>query len=1653
MTIATISRWFLARTRRALWAAVPIVVGAVGLPAQAQAQTADIVVNHADAPDPGPAGGTFTYTIRLDNNGPNNATNVRLTDTLPSGSTFISATPSAGACAAPASGVVNCTIGNIPFTQPTTTSQTVILKIKLPAAGVYTNTLSATSDTSDPNPGNNSNNAESTTAVSASDLQLTASAPATITAGQNFSYTLITKNLGPDPVPSGGTLTIAFTVPTGLSVTAVPSGSGWSCAPTGGYPLSGGANISCTQPGPLAVGASAPALTVPAVTNTNGTVTATFAVSSTMPDGDLSNNTVTSSVDSAYGSDVAVSFSTPPAGTTFAQGSNVSYTLVPRYNGGLLPGSTGDQTITVTDTLGAGLSFVSASGGTFWSCGASGQVVTCTHVGTYSGGKFTNLPSIGIVATATGLGTLGNSATIAIPETDPVPGNNTASLNVTSSNAADLRMNKSASLSPIVAGQTFSYSLSVTNLGPLATGATQTITVTDDIPAGLTVTSKPTGTGWNCTPATGYPATGPVTIACTRTGTLTSSATSPTITIPVQATASGTTIVNTACTALSGAGPVDSANGNDCASASVNSTAAQADLVVDSKTASPGTVNAGDNLTYVIAVHNAGPDAATNATVTDTLASLVGTGSLQSATPSQGSCSPGGVTNATTVNLSCSLGTLAANAGATVTVVVRPTTAGTASRGNTASINSPDVGDPDRSNNSASVTSTVSALVDVQVTKTATPSPVRAGTDLIYVATVRNNGPSTATTVALADTLPTNAAFVSLGAVTGGGSCPTPPPAGAAGGTLNCSWPSITAGTQYSVTYRVRPLNSATGGNVVNSATVTTTTQELNLGNNSTSTTTPVTAAQLDILVNKFDSVDPVLLGQNTVYTIQIDNAGPSLGTSVQLVDVFPAPSPSPARSAIFSYEGGLTVDNGGSCVEPAVGSTSGTLTCSFPSLAAGQRATVTYAMKAQSLTVLGALTGTTYNQATVSVAEPETLLTNNRVVHDTTARRFSEDADLALGKTTVATTVAPGGTIDYLLTVTNNGPAASTSAQVIDTLPAGTSFVSASGCTEATGTVTCLVGTLANGASKTFNLRLKLGDVYAGANPLVNGASVDSPGDTNPLNNTASASTPVAGSNLYNADLSVMTTTTATTVAPGGTIDYTLTVSNAGPAASDGATVGDTLPAGTSFVSGAGCAQSLAAVNCAVGPLAVNASKTFNIRLKLDDVYAGANPLVNTATLNAPGDPVIGNNTSPPVSTPVAGPNRYNADLSLSKTTPATTVAPGGSIDYDLKVINNGPDASDAATLADPLPPGTTLVTADGGCISVLGSVRCAIGPLAASAEKTFHLRLKLDDVYAGAQPLVNTATVNAPGDPVAGNNEGSASTPVAGSNRYNADLRLSKTADVGSVVPGGSIGYVLSVRNDGPDASDGASISDPLPAGTTLLSADGGCTQASGTVRCTIGPLAPLAEKSFNLRLRLAAGYSGANPLVNAATVEAPGDPDLGNNGASVSISVDAVPPPVRRADLGLSKTTQAASATPGGRIVYLLTARNAGPDASDGAFVLDPLPEGTTFVSGAGCTLEGRTVRCAIGPLANGAGRAFDLQLGVSAGYPIGQPLLNRATLQAPGDPNPANDSAEASTPVVAPAPVGIPAMSRWTLLLLLVLLGGLAWQQQARIRRAR
>jgi len=1102
-----------------------MALGALVFATGAWAQSADMVLSSQIVnPDPVPAGGTATITIRVDNNGPGAASNVSLTDTLPPGSTFVSMTASDGGTC---NGAVpyHCDWASVPFQA----FRTVTLKVTLPAAGVWPNAATVSAATPD---GNNNNNTltRNITAVAAADLRITATstAGAGAVAGTPYNYTLHVDNAGPNALPAGQAPTVTFNVPAGATITGVPTGTGWSCTPAGGYPRSNppapGATITCTRtPGndTLANGAAFPDISVPAVGNLNGTVTASFGVGSSYPDGDLANNTALVNVPFTSGTDMTISKLASPSGTV-ATGAAVAYTLRARQLGGTAPSN-----IVVTDTLPAGLTYVSHSAPAPWACTWAAPQLSCTYGGTYNGGPYTDLPDITLNTTVNGTGGIQNTASVALPagQTDPVPGNNSSSVTVTGSNEADLRLTKAASISPVVPGQDYNWNITVRNLGPLAVAPGQFIDVTENIPAGLTVRAAPSSAGWSCTPPPGgYPANGPLNLSCRYTvpaGGLAANANAPNLAIPVVQPAAGS-ISNRACVALSGPGRVDGNAGNDCQTVGNASTATSADLSI-TKTASPNPVVVGQNLTYVLTVNNAGPDAATDVHVRDALANLLNPGGLVSAavTTGSGTCNPAGPANGD-VTVDCTIPTLASGATAVVTIVVKPGNTGSTdlTRTNSATVHSNDVGDPNRGNNTSNTTSTtVQPRVDMTVTKSVTPNPVHVGEPLVYVVTARNNGPSTATNVKITDVLPANTAMLGTATATNGGSC-TAPADGATSGTVECTWASVPPNTQYTATFRLRPLAAALNTTIHNVVNVTTDSTETNTNNNSGSADATVIAADLDILVHKTDSVDPVVLGGDTMYTITVTNVGPSYGTNLVVTDTFPQGSP----TARFSWQGSLTASIAGTAVPnastycttvPAIGDTSGTLTCSFPTIAPGaaNQIVLTYMMRAESIVTAGAYSGTQSNHVEVKVDETERETSNNATNEDTTTRRVDIATDLALAKAIDKPQMHAGDTATYTLTVTNNGPLASNGAQVMDPLPAGLSFVSSpDGCVAAGSNVSCAVGALAVNATKTFHVLVQLANPYTGNSPIINTATLDAPGDTNPGNNTGTARTEVPG-------------------------------------------------------------------------------------------------------------------------------------------------------------------------------------------------------------------------------------------------------------------------------------------------------------------------------------------------------------------------------------------------------------------------------------------------------------------------------------------------------------------------------------------------------------
>jgi len=260
--------------------------------------------------------------------------------------------------------------------------------------------------------------------------------------------------------------------------------------------------------------------------------------------------------------------------------------------------------------------------------------------------------------------------------------------------------------------------------------------------------------------------------------------------------------------------------------------------------------------------------------------------------------------------------------------------------------------------------------------------------------------------------------------------------------------------------------------------------------------------------------------------------------------------------------------------------------------------------------------------------------------------------ADLALTSQTSATQIVAGGSFTYTVQLTNSGPDDAEDVVFTDLAPAGVTFSSCSStvgtCTASAGGASLNLATLPNGQTVTITIQATLSATVADGTNLVNTPSVtSSTADPNTGNNSGSAGS--ATITVQNkSDLLVTTTSSLDVVNFGGTLTYTVTVTNQGPFQASAVTLVDAVPAQAIFLSmnsgGASCTAPAPAmggtVTCSFGNMASGASATvsFTVRVSIPPVPAS---ITNTAVVSSPNFDPNPTNNSASVKTVVFGNKR----------------------------------------------------------------------------------------------------------------------------------------------------------------------------------------------------------------------------------------------------------------------------------------------------------------------------------------------------------------------------------------------------------------------------
>ena len=654
----------------------------------------------------------------------------------------------------------------------------------------------------------------------------------------------------------------------------------------------------------------------------------------------------------------------------------------------------------------------------------------------------------------------------------------------------DLTVAKTSTATVATTGTTITYTVTARNDGPSPASG---VTLSDDIPDGLRVITATSSTGTDVVtiPASAIDSTvaNPDNITV-DVGTLAASATTQrTITIVAEVlpvtTGTGTpanivnsvtiaglgteltTLPNTATFSL----PVQLRNDLVVLKTITTNPASVGDPAV----AAPGTT-----ITYSLVARNDGPSRATTVRVTDDLPDGI---RVLTATSSDGTdtvtipASAQDTTPGNPDNLTVDVGDLLIGAGnqttITITAVVLGTTAGLfTNSANIAATNTTVNSEVLTTNNDSSVPANAQRNIDLVVAKSiitnpasnVSPATALPGSTFTYTIIARNDGPLDATTVRVVDDIPDGIRVVSATSsdvtdtVTIPASAQDTTALNADNITIDVGNLGVGVGNQTTITI-VGVVLATTQGNFTNVATISATDTVANIETITTNNSSSVIAnapRTVDLTVAKSGPTTAVS-GNTITYTLTSTNNGPSDAIGVQVVDNIPD------GIRVIS----ATV-NGNTATIPASASDT---TASNPDditflvgniAAAGSNNTIIIVAA-----ILPGSTAALVNSAVISTTDTATVETptNNNSASITTT--LTQQNDVAISKTGPTSSVA-GTTITYTMNVTNNGPSTATSVSVVDTLPAGATFVSG---TSLIGTTNA--GTVASGTNNTANVTI----------------------------------------------------------------------------------------------------------------------------------------------------------------------------------------------------------------------------------------------------------------------------------------------------------------------------------------------------------------------------------------------------------------------------------------------------------------------------------------------------------------------------------------------------------------------------------------------------
>ncbi|MCK7598565.1 isopeptide-forming domain-containing fimbrial protein [Microbulbifer sp. CAU 1566] len=600
----------------------------------------------------------------------------------------------------------------------------------------------------------------------------------------------------------------------------------------------------------------------------------------------------------------------------------------------------------------------------------------------------------------------------------------------------------------------------------------------------------------------------------------------------------------------------------------------------------------------------------------------------------------------------------------------------------------------------------------------------------------------------------------------------------------------------------------------------------------------------VDLAIDKDDGGVTVEPGDTLVYTLTYANNGTADATGVTITESLPEYATFDAANSTAGW-----IDNG-----------DGTFTFNVGALAAGDSGSVEFAVIIDEPIPSGVEeTSNTTSITDDGDSGPDQNTDDN---DDDEVTPIDGRPDYVIDKIENFDDPAhPGDTIQWTITITNEGNQDGTGVFITDDLPNRllvTDFSASDGgiVDRVQGTVNWEIGDLAVGESASVTLTAVIVDRLPGNfPPQTNTVEVSDDGangaDPTPENNVDSEPFDIT---FVDVAINKEINDEDGVASPGEVVTYTLRYSNLGTETATGVTITETLPQNTVFDptnSTPGWTLVGDEYVIDIEDLAPGDTGSVQFAVIIDNpVPAGVESFTNVATIEDDGnsgpdqnlDNNISTNRDNPTIIVLAAPD-YEIDKIENFDDP---VNPGDAISWTIEVANNGNQDGTGVVVTDFLPDTSlfnNFTASNGGVIDLAaGTVTWNIGDLAVGDSVTLTLSAVVaDSVPANVGPQTNTVVVDDDGnngpDPTPDNNRDDETLIIEF-----VDLFVDK--DHGDAEPGptDTLVYTLSYGNAGTAEATGVVITETLPPNTSFDAANSspGWVQNGDVFTFDVGTLA---------------------------------------------------------------------------------------------------------------------------------------------------------------------------------------------------------------------